>query len=70
MSLVKTRIFTICTYNYLESALKIFDDAVKNDPTISTTENRCLRQKFDDVLDKSFFGICIYNSKKMIRECQ
>ena len=49
--------------------LLIFDDAVKSDPSISTEENRCLRKKFDIVLKRSFLGICIYNSKKMIDDC-
>lgn len=69
MSVIKTQTFTVCSYNYLEKMLTIFDNAVKNDPSISTEENRCLRKKFDDVLYHSFLGLCFYNSKKMIRGC-
>lgn len=69
MSIIKTPRLTICSYYYLKRMLLIFDDAVKSDPSISTEENRCLRKKFDIVLKRSFLGICIYNSKKMIDDC-
>ena len=69
MSLIKTPTLTICSSIYLMGMLNIFDEAVINDPTISTEENRCLRKKFNRVLDRSFLGICVYNSRKLLEEC-
>lgn len=70
MSIVKTPTLTICSYSYLKGMLDIFDDTVRKDPSISTEENRCLREKFDCVLKRSFFRICIYNSRKLLQECK
>ncbi len=70
MSIIKTPTLTICSYSYLKGMLEIFDNAVANDPTISTEENRCLRNKFDEVLQRSFFRICIYSSRKLLEECK
>lgn len=70
MSIVKTPTLTICSYSYLKGMLEIFDEAVKNDPSISTEENRCLRQKFNGVLKRSFLRICVYNSRKLLQECK
>ena len=69
MSIIKTPTLTVCSSSYLRGMLSIFDDAVTKDPTISTEENRCLRKEFDAVLKRSFMGICIYNSRKMIKMC-
>lgn len=69
MSIIKTPTLTICSYGYLVKMLKIFDEAVANDPTLSTEENRCLRILFDEVLERSFLNICIYNSRKMLEQC-
>lgn len=69
MSIIKTPTLTICTYGYLMKMLSIFDDAVSKDPTLSTEENRCLRKLFDKVLGRSFLRICIYNSRKMLEQC-
>ena len=69
MSLIKTPTLTICSRSYLIGMLAIFDHAISKDPTISTEENRCLRNEFDVVLKRSFMGICIYNSRKMIEMC-
>ena len=70
MSIVKTPNLTVCSKFYLKNMLEIFDDAVRKDPTISTEENRCLREKFNEVLKKSFLNICIYNSRRMLEECK
>lgn len=69
MSIIKTPTLTICSRSYLIGMLTIFDGALEKDPTISTEENRCLRKEFDLVLKRSFMGICIYNSRKMIKMC-
>lgn len=69
MSIIKTPTFTVCSYFYLKRMLDIFDEAVAKDPTISTEENRCLRKRFDVVLDRSFLWICVYNSRKMLEDC-
>ena len=69
MSIIKTPKLTVCSYGYLVKMLKIFDEAILNDPTLSTEENRCLRKLFDKVLERSFLGICMYNSQKMLRMC-
>lgn len=69
MSIVKTPTLTICSHIYLVKMLKIFDEVILKDPTLSTEENRCLRKLFDIVLDRSFFNICYYNSQKMLNIC-
>jgi len=70
MSIIKTPTLTVCSYSYLKGMLDIFDEAVSKDPTISTEENRCLRKKFDGVLNRSFLKICVYNSRKLLEECK
>jgi hypothetical protein len=69
MSIIKTPTLTVCSRSYLVGMLNIFDDAITKDPTISTEENRCLRKEFDLVLKRSIMGICIYNSRKMLKMC-
>lgn len=69
MSLIKTPTLTICSYFYLKGMLQIFDEAVERDPSIITKENLCLREKFNEVLKRSIFRICVYNSRKMLEEC-
>jgi hypothetical protein len=70
MSIIKTPTLTVCSYGYLVNMLRIFDEAIANDPTLSTEENRCLRKLFDEVLVRSFLYICVYNSKKMLEKCK
>ena len=70
MSIIKTPTLNICTSYYLKNMLDIFDEAIKKDPTISNDENRCIRQKFDEVLKRSFLKICIYNSRKLLSDCK
>lgn len=69
MSIIKTPTLTVCSYGYLVKMLKIFDEAISKDPTLSTEENRCLRKLFDKVLERSFLNICVYNSRKMLKIC-
>lgn len=70
MSIIKSRTLTICSYHYLKKMLEFFDNAILNDPTLSTDENRCLRKLFDEVLEESILGICVYNSQKMLKKCE
>ena len=69
MSIIKTPTLTVCSYDYLKKMLTIFDEAIEKDPTLSTEENRCLRILFNKVLGRSFLGICIYNSRKLLQQC-
>lgn len=67
MRFYKSETLTICTKYFLEDRLKLFDKAIKNDPTLITNENRILRKLLGLRLKKCFLGICCYNSRNLIR---
>jgi hypothetical protein len=70
MRFYKSETLTICTKSYLKRGLKLFDEAIIVDPTLITKENKILRKFLGYRLKKCIFGICFYNSRKLIAEAK
>lgn len=68
MRFYKSETLTICTKKFLIERLEFFDRSIEADPTLITEENKVLRILLGQRVDKCIFGICFYNSRKLIAQ--